>query len=297
MALAVLGPLSLVAETNSPASSSPDAQAAKLPEVIVTDSVVKPDLLQEDRPVGPYGQPEWTTARRFTTTRVYLQQTPWSTGFEQWVRVTRDQHGGGMQTRMQEELEIGLPYRFELDLYETWAIDQDRNVNQDEYSAELRYALADWGEIPLNPTLYFEYAQHDHQPNGIEGKLLFGGDLAPAWHWGLNLICEQELGYPNARELAVSQGISCTLIDEKFSAGIEMKYANENADDSLAVNEFLIGPSVQWRPTSWSHIDVTPLIGCTPDSPAFQAFLVIGIDFGTGSSKKEHYAPTSLQSH
>jgi hypothetical protein len=27
--------------------------------------------------VGEYQQPEWTTHRRFPTTRVYLQQPPW----------------------------------------------------------------------------------------------------------------------------------------------------------------------------------------------------------------------------
>lgn len=296
IAMAALCPLSLLAQTNSSASVSADGSATTLPEVVVTDHGAKPVLLQEERPVGPYQQPEWTTARRFTTTRIYVQQTPWSTGFEQWVRMTRSQHGGGMETRMQEELEIGLPYRFQLDLYETWAIDQIRNVSQDEYSGEMRYALADWGKIPLNPTLYFEYAQHDHDANTVEGKLLFGGDLAPAWHWGLNLICEQELGGKDNTELAVSQGISRTVIDERLSAGMEMNYANNKANGSQAENEFLIGPSFQWRPTSWSHIDLTPLFGCTPDSPAIQAFLVIGIDFGTGSSKKEHYAPTSLQS-
>jgi hypothetical protein len=51
---------------------------------------------------------------------------------------------------------------------------------------------------------------------------------------------------------------------------------------------------VQWRPTSWSHLDFAPLIGCTHDSPKIEAFLVFGIDFGTGA-KKEHYAPTSLR--
>ena len=287
IALAALSPFSLAAQTNS---------AATLPEVVVTDNAAKPDLLREDRPVGPYNQPEWTTARRFTTTRIYLQQTPWSTGFEQWVRVTRDQHDGTMQTRMQEEFELGLPYRFQLDLYETWSIDQVRTTRQDEYSAELRYALADWGKIPGNPTLYFEYAQHQQgEPNGVEGKILFGGDITQAWHWGLNFICERELSDPNNTELTISQGISRTVIDECLSAGMEMEWSHNKANDSLTTNEFLIGPSFQWRPTTWSHVDLVPLFGCTPDSPAIQAFLVIGIDFGTGPNKKENYAPTSTQ--
>jgi hypothetical protein len=271
----------------------PSAETAtQLPEVIVTGTGANPDLLKEEQPVGPYQQPEWTTERRFPGTRVYLQQVPWGTGFEQWVRMTRN-HDGTMETRMQEEFEIGLPYRFQVDLYETWAIDQDRRSQQDEVSAEVRYALADWGVIPLNPTLYLEYAQHDHDPNTLEGKILLGTDLTPRWHWGLNLICEQALSGSKNTELAVSQGISYSLIDEKFGAGIEMEYSHVSRENPK--NNFLIGPSLQWRPTSWCHVDLSPLFGCTHDSPEVQAFLVIGIDFGTGHKQKEQYSPASLK--
>lgn len=33
-------------------------------------------VLTEEQPVGPYNQPEWTTHRRFPSTRVYLQTKP-----------------------------------------------------------------------------------------------------------------------------------------------------------------------------------------------------------------------------
>src|SRR6267378_615865 len=125
--------------TNAVPSAGP---VTKLPEVIVTGAAPKetrPGWLQEEQFVGPYRQPEWTTERRFPGTRVYLQQMPWEIGFEQWVRIRRFRDGT-METRMQEEFEIGLPHRFQIDLYETWAIDQDRRFSQDEYSAEVRYA-------------------------------------------------------------------------------------------------------------------------------------------------------------
>src|SRR5438132_6091040 len=135
---------------------SQPAPVTTMPEVVVTGSTnaeTRPGWLGEEQYTGPYQQPEWTTERRFPGTRVYLQQQPWDVGFEQWVRY-RDNKDGTKETRFQEEVELGLPHRFQLDLYETWAIDQDRRANQDEYSAEVRYALADWGKIPLNPTLY-----------------------------------------------------------------------------------------------------------------------------------------------
>jgi hypothetical protein len=268
-----------------------------LPEIVVHGNRPvenRPGWLQDEQLVGPYNQPEWTTARRFPGTRVYLQQMPWETGFEQWVRF-RHFRDGTSQTRFQEEFEIGLPHRFQVDLYETWSVDQDGRANHDEYSAEVRYALADWGKIPLNPTLYLEYAQHNRAANTLEGKLLFGTDFSPRWHWGLNLVCEQELSRTKNTELAVSQGLGYTLIDQKFSAGVEMEYFHEKAKGSPAENAFLIGPSLQWRPTPRVHIDLAPLIGCTHDSPRVEAFLVFGIDFGSIRKKNEQYAPTSLR--
>ena len=262
---------------------------------VVVEGNTPPELLREDRPVGPYNQPYWTTARRFPGTRVYLQQTPWDTGFEQWVRF-RHFRDGTAETRFQEEFEVGLPYRFQVDLYETWAIDQDRRANQDEYSGEVRWALADWGKIPLNPTLYLEYAQHNRAPNTLEGKLLLGTDLSPRWHWGLNFACEQELSRTENTELAVSQGLSYTFLDEKLGAGFEMEYSHEKAKGSSSMNAFLIGPSLQWRPTPWSHVDLAPLAGYADNGvPQVEVYLVVGFDFGTGGSKKERYTPTSLR--
>lgn len=288
----------LVFSFNAHSFGQTNGTATVLPAVVVTGESTnsRPGWLQEEQYVGPYNQPEWTTERRFPGTRVYLQQTPWGTGFEQWVRF-RNFRDGTDETRFQEEFELGLPYRFQVDLYEIWAVDQDREVSQDEYSFEVRYALADWGEIPLNPTLYLEYAQHDHDPNTIEGKILLGTDFSPHWHWGLNLACEQELSGAENTELAVSQGLSYTLVDQKLDAGVEMEYYHEKATGSPAQNEFLIGPSVQWRPASWCHLDLAPLIGCTHDSPRVEAYLVFGIDFGSGCKETEHYTPTSLRSH
>jgi len=74
----------------------------RLPEVTVQQSP-----LQEESAVGPYEQPEWTTARRFPTTRVYLQQEPWNVAFEQWMR-SKYYDGDRGKHRLQEEVEIGL---------------------------------------------------------------------------------------------------------------------------------------------------------------------------------------------
>src|SRR5712671_5669457 len=55
-----------------------------------------------------------------------------------------------------QEIEIGLPSRFGI-AFEN-SIENFRGHTQDRtFSAELRYALADWNVIPLNPTIFVEY--------------------------------------------------------------------------------------------------------------------------------------------
>jgi len=44
---------------------------------------------------------------------------------------------------------------------------------------EGRWALAEWGKLPLNPTLYGEWKFNDHNPDAYEVKLLLGDDIAP----------------------------------------------------------------------------------------------------------------------
>jgi len=48
----------------------------------VPEIVVSATALREEQLVGPYHQPEWTTERRFPTTRVYLQEQPYEMGVE-----------------------------------------------------------------------------------------------------------------------------------------------------------------------------------------------------------------------
>jgi len=265
-----------------------------LPTVVVEDSPAPTSSLGEEALVGPYDQPEWTGHRRFTTTRVYLQRQPWEIGFEQWWRV-RTYDGEPSKHLFIEELEIGLPHRFQLDLYYDWAHEKGRTISKD-YAVELRYALADWGVIPLNPTLYAEYkfTDDDYGSDVYELKLLLGDDLAPRLHWGVNFVFERETHDEEAQELAATQGLSYTIIDEVLSAGLEMQYKYETVkgDRHNGEKKFQIGPSVQWRPTHNTHLDLVALVGCTKDSPDYEGFVIYGIDLGRPGSPS-HYKPVS----
>lgn len=281
-----------------PGSQAQEAGApVRMPPVVVEGEHPQS---QEESLVGPWNQPEWTQQRRFSTTRIYLQKAPWEAGFEQWWR-GRFFRDSTQQHRFQEEIEVGLPFRTQLDLYETWMSDQAGHMRHTDFDVELRWALADWGKIPLNPTLYGEwkFVDKNEGPDVFEVKLLLGEDLAPRWHWGLNAAWEQEVGGSRATELAVSQGVSYSLIDQRLGAGVEMVFRHETANGSRGDPgiSFLIGPSVQWRPWKNTHLDIVPLIGTTYDSPRAEIYVVFGIDFWPGESgKPARYAPTSLKS-
>jgi hypothetical protein len=164
-------------------------------------------------------------------------------------------------------------------------------------SIELGYALADWGKIPLNPTVKLEWKFNNAAADAGEVQLLFGEEFGPRWHWGMNLFYEQQIGDDREREFAMSQALSYTLIDQKLSAGVEAKISSESDKDSRSQpqTKFLVGPSFQWRPTKRTHLDVVPMAGFGHESPYAEVFVFFGFDFGRGSNEKEGLEPASLR--
>lgn len=239
-----------------------------------------------DAPTGAYGQPGWVQRRPFSTTRVHIQRNPGEVSVEQWVR-TRESNGD-WNFLFQEEIEFGLPGRIQIDLYYDWTVEASKADHLD-FAGEIRWAPADWGVIPLNPALYFEYKVVDSSRGGdvIEPKLLLGEDFGNGWHWGLNAVYERELSGEKAEEIAITQAISKT-ISESLSLGIEMAWKRETVDSARndPAQKFIIGPNLQWRPTKNMHVNLAALAGCTDESPDFEGWLVVGYDFGGPSEKK-----------
>lgn len=257
--------------------------------------VVSAAPINEETLVGENQQPEWTAYRRFPTTRIYVLP-PWQFEFEQWWNGKFPREGES-EHRFQSEIELGLPYRFQFDIYENVENPADGTTRHAGNQIEARWAFADWGRMPLNPTLYAEWKFNDHSADAYELKLLLGEELAPRWHWGFNLFYERETGGERTTEWGFSQAVSYSVIDSKFSVGVEMNYENTTEKNSRGnpENEFLIGPSVQWRPTSRTHLDLVPLLGATHDSPIVETFVVFGIELGTGTESKETNAPVSAR--
>jgi hypothetical protein len=250
----------------------------ELAPTVVTAKRSSP-LREEDR-VGPYEQPRWTARRLFPSTRIYVIP-PGQFQFEYWTRVMTPREGK-TTVETQYEVEIGLPNRFQLDLY---AVNEktgsEGELDWSEQKFEVRYALADWGVIPLNPTLYVEWVEKSASPDVVEAKLLLGDEIASSWHWGSNLVFEHEVSGERANEYELTLGVAHTLQDEKLSLGGELKAAlSDTSEDRGDYEKSLeIGPSLQYRPVPAMHIDFAPLVGIGSDSRAADIFLVLGWEF------------------
>jgi hypothetical protein len=149
----------------------------------------------------------------------------------------------------------------------------------------LRYALADWGRIPLNPTVAVAWKLNDGAADAVEGQLLLGAELSPQWHWGVNFLAEQQVGGDRFRERSVSGGLSYTLVNEKLNLGLETKYAVESDKDTRGEpgRRWQIGPSLQWRPSDETHFDIVPMWGATRAAPRLEVFIFFGFEFGSGA--------------
>ncbi len=58
------------------------------------------------------------------------------------------------------------------------------------------------------------------------------------------------------------------------------------------MHSFVIGPTVAWKPSPHTRLDVSPLFGATDDSPDLQVFAVFSVSFGGGEEGAEAPAST-----
>ncbi len=147
-----------------------------------------------------------------------------------------------------QEIEIGLPYRFNVAIENS--VETFSGYTQERtFSFEVRYALADWNKIPLNPTIFVEYKKgigrvlHDEGkpmrpdpdageaerppriPDAGEVRLLLSQDFGHKVEWALNLFFEQEFTGDRGREWGFAQSVlrPVLLPREQLKVGIEMQ--------------------------------------------------------------------------
>ncbi len=276
-----------------------DAHSWEAPALTVRGK--RDSVLREEDRIGDYEQPRWTATRRFTEVRVYVIPKN-QIEFEYWLFAdtpTRheidDARASGAprpkaSIKQVYEVEMGLGYRMQLDLYQVFVKDGGNGDNQlDETKAELRYALADWGRLWGNPTLYGEWTQAAHGSDLAEFKLLLGDEWSPKWHWATNLVYEAELTQSKEHSHEWNSAISYTVIDGRFSIGLEDKigYVTSHDPDSTGGFgdakshhwEISAGPCLQVRTVPRMHLDVSEFIGINKDAPESRTVAIIGWEF------------------
>jgi hypothetical protein len=237
------------------------------------------------------------------------------------LRFNRPDHG------LTQEIELGLPCRFGVAIENT--IENFRGRTQERtFSIEGRYALADWNKIPLNPTIFVEYkfgighilhdegppeampkgeadeflAENRPLPDAFEVRLLLAQDFTNNVEWAANFFFEQEIGGDRGREAGFAQSIMfpICLPNERLKVGAEMQFTSftdvgirdENQTPSYRV---VIGPTIAWKPSKNTRLDISPLFGVTHDAPRASVFLVFSMLFGPGGESPQAEAPASTR--
>ena len=121
--------------------------------------------------------------------------------------------------------------------------------------------------------------------------------------WTCTFRCRtQEIGGDRGREYGFAQSalIPVLLPKERLKVGAEMQltvFSDKGIREDPATGEsarFIIGPTIAWKPTKNTRLDVSPLFGVNQDAPRAQVFAVFSYVFG-GSEGAEAEAPTSTR--
>ncbi|MGH8094824.1 MAG: hypothetical protein ACREIF_15350 [Chthoniobacterales bacterium] len=221
-----------------------------------------------------------------------------------------------------QEVEIGLPYRFNAAL-ETSVEAFSGTAQVSSFSLEARYAFADWDKIPLNPTLFSEFKfgigdiLHDEGaptpprrfgpggfdmsqslPDSSEVRLLLSEEFFGRIEWALNTFFEQELGGDRGREWGLAQTVVTPVLlpNEELKVGIETLFRSfsDKTSRGTPYNSVVIGPTIGWKPTRSTRFDLSPLIGVNEKSPQLEMFAVFSVLFGGGGGH-ESEAPASTR--
>ncbi len=169
-----------------------------------------------------------------------------------------------------------------------------------EFKKGIRFVLRDEG-APMRPEKGEPAIPTDKKriPDAGEVRLLLSQDFAHQFEWALNLFFEQEIRSDRGREWGFAQSLlrPVLLPGEQLKLGIEMQYSNFSDKDTrhTPAQRFVIGPTVAWKPTRNTSLNVSPLFGATYESPRMQIFAVFSVLFGPGGGGRESEAPTSTR--
>jgi hypothetical protein len=268
---------------------------------------------------GAYGAPGGFSRTRFAPLTTAYVLPPWTFYFGSIYEGDAFRHGSPDHLFTQE-IEMGLPYRFGAAV-ETSFERFNGGGGPASTSVELRYALADWNKIPLNPTLFAEYKfgtgpiRHEEgpapppgeeeeeggppqRPDAYEFRLLLAQEFGGRFEWAMNGFFEKENTLDRGREWGFAQSMVTPIVlpREQLKVGLEMEYKNFTVKDTRGdpQHTFVIGPTAALRTTKNTRFDVSTLFGCTDDSPRVQVFAVFSWILGP-ATEQEAEAPVSTR--
>ena len=286
------------------------------PSVFAQATTEQPIVVTAEEVPSAYGAPPGLSRSRFSNTTQAYVLPPWSFFFGELFEGQGFRHGPP-DYLFTQEVEMGLPYRFNV-AAEAGFERFNGGGGAQTVSLEARWALADWNKIPLNPTIFAEYKfgvgtiRHEEVPpppgggeeeesgppklpDAYEVRLLLAQDFGEHVEWAMNWFFEKENTGDRGREWGFSQAamVPVLLPNERLKVGIEMLYRNVTTKDTRgdAVNSFVIGPTVAWKPTAQTRLDISPLFGCTAGAPVADVFVAFSWLFG--GERAEAEAPVS----
>ena len=267
-----------------------------------------------------YGAPPEFSRSRFSNAVNAYVLPPWAFFFGELFEGQGFRHGPP-DYLFTQEIEMGLPFRFNV-AAEAQFERFNGGGGARSVSLEARWALADWNKIPLNPTLFAEYKfgvgtiRHEEVappmgeggeeeeeeeggppkvPDAYEFRLLLAQDFGEHVEWAMNWFFEKENTGDRGREWGFSQAAMTPILlpNERLKVGIEMQYKNTTVKDTRGdpLHSFTIGPTVAWKPTAQTRLDISPLFGCTAGAPVADVFVAFSWLFG--GERAEAEAPVS----
>jgi hypothetical protein len=243
--------------------------------------------------MGEYAQPAWAERSRFSsTTSVYVLSPYEMFAGNLWEADFR--RNGKTLHDLTQEIDFGLLHRFEIGVENELGL-TGSDAHETSLTLEVRYALANWNAISLNPAISAEYifgsgksvknASSDkelrRQPNAVAVRLLLGQDFAEHFGYGCNIGLRQDVSRDSGREFEISQSVAYGAFKGKLEFGAETRYVHDTSQRSSDDRDELVtGPTIGWKPTRQFRISVAPLFGCTHDSPRVATFLLVSYEFG-----------------
>lgn len=255
--------------------------SAQLPAL----AVVSPGVPGENKIVGTYAQPEWSARRPFPGVAVYVapaEQYEVEAGF---VDVTTP--SGRHHREWTQEFEIGLGHRLQAGVENTYANFREGLPGLRWREASLRvsarYALADWGKLPLNPAVGLGWRFNSGGADAPVGQIVLGAELTPRLHWAADCQYERQAGNVRQREFTVATALTYSVTNETLNVGLQAQWRHSRDVTDPVSRRAELGPCIQYRPIDQLHIDGVVMWGRERQRSTETFLLSIGFEFGAGA--------------